>query len=389
MVTFDPLDYAVQDDPYPTYQLLRDEAPAYWNDDHGFWALSRHDDVRAALHDPATFSSGSGVTLEDAGEFIGLSLITSDPPRHTALRGLVSRAFTPRRIADLQPYVRDIARERVAELVEGGEADVMASLAKPLPTFVISDLLGVGVDDRLQLLAWSDALLHREPGTEAWTDEGMVAAQSLYKYFVDLVAERRRRPGSDLLSAACDAEIDGERLRDEEIFAFAYLLFVAGNETTTSLIGNGIYYLWANPDQLALLRGDPSLMSHTVEELLRYDAPTQGLYRTLTTDIDRHGRHLEAGQKVNLLFGSANRDERAFDDPDRFDIRRESQHHLAFGHGIHFCLGAALARMEAQIALSEFLDQVGTWDVEADTADRVHSGNQRGFNRLTVAVTSA
>jgi len=379
---YDPFSWELHEDPYPTYRILRDEHPAYFNDDRRLWVLSRHADVRAALHDAETYSSAQGVTLEDAQAFIGGVVITTDPPRHTQLRSLLSRAFTPRRVDALAPAVAETCRRMLDGVSRGDGFDIQAVLGKPLPTMVIGELLGVPRRDRNLLLGWSDALLHREPGSEGYTEAGAAAAAALYEYFVGLVEERHTAPGDDLVSALLVAEIDGERLTDHEIHAFGFLLFVAGNETTTSLIGNAAYYLAHHPDQRALLRHDPDLVPGALEELLRYDAPTQCLRRTLTRDVELHGRTMHEGEMVNLLFGSANRDERAFDDPDRFDVRRAPQGHLAFGHGAHFCLGAALARMEARIALGEMLERLSDWGIVDPPPVRIHSGNQRGFTSL-------
>ena len=389
---YDPFSWELHEDPYPTYRVLRDEHPAYFNEQRELWALSRYADVRAALHDPDTYSSAEGVTLEDAQAFIGGVVITTDPPRHTHLRALLSRAFTPRRIDALAPVVAEACTRMLGDGVTPGEPfDIQALLGKPLPTMVIGELLGVPAADRVALLEWSDALLHREPGFEGYTDEGTKAAAALYEYFVGLVEARRAdvargNPGDDLVSALIAAEVDGERLTDHEIHAFGFLLFVAGNETTTSLIGNASWYLAHHPDQRELLREHPDLIPSALEELLRYDAPTQCLRRTLTRDVELHGVTMREGEMVNLLFGAANRDERAFEDPDRFDVTRQPQGHLAFGHGAHFCLGAALARLEARIALGEMLERMPGWEVTAPAPARVHSGNQRGFTSLHLAV---
>jgi cytochrome P450 len=389
---YDPFSWELHEDPYPTYRVLRDEHPVYFNEQRELWALSRYADVRAALHDPDTYSSAQGVTLEDAQAFIGGVVITTDPPRHTQLRALLSRAFTPRRIDALAPVVAEACTRMLGDGVTPGEPfDIQALLGKPLPTMVIGELLGVPDADRVALLEWSDALLHREPGFEGYTDEGTKAAAALYEYFVGLVEARRAdaargNPGDDLVSALIAAEVDGERLTDHEIHAFGFLLFVAGNETTTSLIGNASWYLAHHPDQRELLREQPDLIPSALEELLRYDAPTQCLRRTLTRDVELHGVTMREGEMVNLLFGAANRDERAFEDPDRFDVTRQPQGHLAFGHGAHFCLGAALARLEARIALGEMLERMPGWEVTAPAPARVHSGNQRGFTSLHLAV---
>jgi cytochrome P450 len=385
---YDPYAYGIHDDPYPTYRVLRDEHPLYRNEERGFWALSRHDDVRRALHDPATYSSAAGVVLEDSPQIDGV-VITTDPPRHTQLRALLSRAFTPRRIAGLEAAVQRVSAELLDGFVEttdsGNPIDLMAAYAKPIPTFAISELLGVPAADRAQLLEWSDAMLVRDPDTDATPPEALAAMGGMSEYMAELVRERRRRPGDDLMSGLVAAEVEGERLTDDELTAFGYLLFVAGNETTTSLIGNAVWYLDRHPEQLEVLRGQPDLLGAAVEELLRHDAPTQNLRRTTTRDVELHGTTIPKGDKVVLIFGAANRDPRAFPDPDRFDVRRRSQGHLAFGHGAHFCLGAALARMEARVAIGALYERAGTWTVVDDPPPRrVHSANQRGFATLSV-----
>jgi len=381
---YDPFSWELHEDPYPTYRVLRDEHPAYFNAARRLWALSRHADVRAALHDPETYSSAQGVTLEDAQAFIGGVVITTDPPRHTQLRALLARAFTPRRIDELAPVVTEACGRMLDGVAPGEPFDVQAVLGKPLPTMVISELLGVAASDRQLLLDWSDALLHREPGNEGYTEAGAQAAGALFEYFVALVEARKATPGDDLVSALLAAEVDGEHLTDHEIHAFGFLLFIAGNETTTSLIGNAACYLDRFPDARSQLREQPDLIPGAIEELLRYDAPTQCLRRTLTRDVELHGETMHEGDMVNLLFGSANRDERVFSEPDRFDVTRAPQGHLAFGHGAHFCLGAALARLESRIALREMLTRLGDWTVVDPPPTRVHSGNQRGFTRLFV-----
>jgi cytochrome P450 len=385
---YDPYAYGIHEDPYPTYRVLRDEHPLYRNEERGFWALSRHDDVRRALHDPATFSSAQGVVLEDAPQIDGV-VITTDPPRHTQLRSLLSRAFTPRRIAGLEAAVRRVSRELldgVEQAADGdGLVDLMAAYAKPIPTFVISELLGVPAADRAQLLEWSDAMLVHAPDSAEPAPEAFAAMAGMSGYMAQLVGERRRHPGDDLMSGLVEAEVDGDRLSDDELAAFGYLLFVAGNETTTSLVGNAVWYLDRHPDQLQALRADPGLLAAAVEELLRYDAPTQNLRRTTTRDVEVHGTTIPKGDKVVLIFGSANRDPRAFPDPDRFDVRRRSEGHLAFGHGAHFCLGAALARMEARVAIEALYERHPTWAVvDEPPPTRVHSANQRGFASLFV-----
>jgi len=387
MVRFDPYAYETHEDPYPIYRRLRDKAPAYLDPDRGFWALSRYDDVRAALDDPATFSSAGGITLERGVESVEPMLIEMDPPRHTELRALVSRAFTPKRVAALEGSVRTLARSLIGRFAGTGCCDVIADFAARLPMAVISEMLGVPASDQDALREASDAMLHREPGSDALTPEGLRGAATVYGYFTELITARRARPGDDLVSALLAAQEAGRRLGDAEILGFCFLLVIAGNETTTKLIGNAVHWLAVFADQRAKLLADPSLLPGAVEEILRFDTSTQALARTLTRDVTLHGVTLPAGRKGLLLFGSANRDERRWDRPDELDVHRNPAGHLAFGHGIHHCLGAPLARLEARVALGELLPVLGDYTVEMAGAVRVHSGNVRGFARLPVHFT--
>ncbi len=382
MVRFDPYSYEHHEDPYPTYRQLRDIAPAYLDPDRGFWALSRHEDVRAALDDWRTFSSAGGITLERRSEGVEPMLIEMDPPRHTELRALVSRAFTPRRVADLEGPTRQLALELSAGFTPGERIDVITDFAGKLPMAVISVMLGVPREDQDELRECSDAMLHREEGSAELTPAGIDGATRLYGYFNDLIAVRRRAPRDDLVGALVAAEEGDRSLSPAEVLGFCFLLLIAGNETTTKLLGNALFWLEAFPDQRALLRADPTLIPGAVEETLRFDTSTQALARVLTRDVELHGTTLPAGRKGLLLFGSANRDERRWDDPDRFDITRNPAGHLAFGHGLHHCLGAPLARLETRVALDVLLPALGDYTVDVDAAVRVHSGNVRGFARL-------
>jgi cytochrome P450 len=386
VVRFDPYSYEHHEDPYPTYRRLRDDAPAYLDPERGFWALSRHADVRAAIDDWPTFSSTGGITLERRTENVEPMLIEMDPPRHTELRSLVSRAFTPRRVADLEGPIGDLARELSADFSPGARVDAIEDFAAKLPMAVISVMLGVPRDDQDELRSWSDAMLHREPDSAEMTPAGMDGAIRLYGYFNDVIAKRRRTPGDDLVGALVAAQ-EGERsLSPSEVLGFCFLLLIAGNETTTKLIGNALYWLDAFPDQRAALLADPSLIPGAVEETLRFDTSTQALARLLTRDVEMHGVTLPAGAKGLLLFGSANRDERRWDEPDRFDITRNPAGHLAFGHGLHHCLGAPLARLETRVALTVLLPALGEYSVDRTDTERVHSGNVRGFSRLPIEV---
>jgi cytochrome P450 len=384
---FDPYSYEIHEDPYPIYRRLRDEAPAYFNDARHFWALSRYDDVRAATNDWRTFTSSEGITLEPLRKGIEPHIIEMDPPRHTQLRALVSRAFTPNRIAGLESPIRARARALIEPLAHTGRVDLIADFAALLPMAVIGEMLGVPDADQDRLRHAADALLHREPDSDELTPDGIAGATTLYGYFDGLIRERRTQPDDDILSVLVDAEEQGHALTHSELLGFCFLLIIAGNETTTKLIGNAISWLAANPDQRELLAGDPSLIAGAVEETLRYDGSTQAMARCLTRDVEMHGEHMRAGTKVLLLFGSANRDERHWPDADRFDIRRDTAGHVALGHGIHHCLGAALARLETRVALEELLPVLGDYEVEKEGSRRVHSGNVRGFASLPLRFT--
>jgi cytochrome P450 len=383
VVRFNPFSYEFHDDPFPVYRQLRDEAPAYHDDDLGFWALSRYDDVVRALHDTDTFCSRFGITLEE-GSALPM-LLTTDPPDHTALRRLVSRAFTPRRVADLESAIRTLSTGYLDRL-RNGAADLIVDYAAPLPMDVISKLLGVPDGDQEELRGWSDALLHRAEGDMEVTPAGIDAAYRLYKYFSAFVSERRHVPGDDdLAGALLAAESDGEQLTDDQVVGFLFLLIIAGNETTTKLLGNCLLALQRFPSQRAKVIADPARIPDAVEEILRYEGSTQVMARTLTRDVDLYGRKMPRGAKVLLLLGSGNRDERVWDRPDVYDIdRRWPTHHLAFGHGIHVCLGAALARLEMRVGLEEFLRRHPGYEIDEGALERVHSGNVRGYSRMPI-----
>jgi cytochrome P450 len=386
-VEFDPYSYEIHEDPYPVYRRLRDEAPAYFNARRRFWTLSRYDDVRVASNDWRTFTSSQGITVEPLRKGIEPHIIEMDPPRHTQLRALVSRAFTPNRITQLEDPIRARTRALIAPFAATGRVDVIADFAALLPMAVIGEMLGVPAADQDRLRYSADALLHREPDTDELTPAGIEGAATLYRYFDALIRDRRQQPGDDLVSVLVAAEEQGHALTHSELLGFCFLLIIAGNETTTKLLGNAVFWLAENPDQRAAVAQDPTLVAGAVEETLRYDGSTQAMARCLTHDVELHGEQLHAGTKVLLLFGSANRDERRWPDADRFDVRRDTAGHFAFGHGIHHCLGAALARLEARVALEELLPVLGDYEVDKERSRRVHSGNVRGFASLPLRFT--
>ena len=387
-VRYDPFDAEILNDPYPTYRMLRDTTPVYRAEESHTWVLSRHADVQAAALDHGTYSSVGGIFPTPPGSnFIGSFLpmmIVMDPPRHDQLRALVSRAFTPRRVAGLQDGVTRMAAELFDRLDEGsGSADFVTDFAAILPAAVIADLLGVPAADRDRFRLWSSQLVQVDV-THGQTTDALAAAASIYAYFTEFLADRRKTPREDLMSALANATVDGVGLTDDEVLGFCALLLVAGYETTTNLLGNSAVVLAQHPRTRRRLASDRTLLGPAVEELLRYDSPAQGLSRTLTRDVVLHDTTMRQGDRVLLLFGSANRDDRAFPDPDVFDVDRTCEHQVAFGRGIHFCLGAALARMEARIALNALLDKVPDWEVDLESAVRLRSGPIRGYTSLPI-----
>ena len=386
-LTYSPFDPEVIADPYPVYRELRDKAPAYWSPEASSWVLSRYDDVCAALTDPATYSSASGIFPTPPGvdmtQLFLPMLIMSDPPRHTQLRHIVSKAFTPRRIAGLETSIHTIVDDLLNQAPDAGTWDFVSGFAGPLPAIVIADMLGVPREDRQQFRTWSTTLIQSNP-TRGEFGPGLDAAAALYDYFSAFLAERRTDPRDDLMTALVHAEVDGQHLSEEELLGFCLLLLVAGHETTTNLLSNSAVVLAHHPESRWQLADNPDLVPPAVEELLRYDSPVQGLARTLTRQVDLHGQRMKAGDTVLMLFGSANRDDQAFPDADHFDIHRSPDRQVAFGRGIHFCLGAALARMEARIALQALLTRHRDWDVDLDSAARLRSGPIRGFASLPV-----
>jgi hypothetical protein len=303
-----------------------------------------------------------------------------DPPRHGQLRALVNRAFTPRRVAALEPRIRALARDLVDDFVEDGSGDLVEQFSGPLPATVIAELMGVPAEDGLMFRDKSTAIVTQD--AKGGGDLDFTPAIELTMYMGAAYEERRTRPRDDLMSALLEAEIDGEKLSQEELLGFALLLLVAGNETTTNLISNAVALLDQFPDQRKQLVADPSLLPAAIEEFLRFESPVQGLSRTLRKDAEIHGSTIPENAHILLLYASANRDERRIDDPERFDISRDAKAHLAFGFGTHFCLGASLARLEARIALEELLARLPDFRVDLAASKRLGGGVVRGWATL-------
>jgi cytochrome P450 len=376
---FDPFDPEVQRDPYPIYARFRDEQPLAYSPRVDAWFLFRFDDVLRAVHDHDTFVSGQGINLTPSNESSpARTLISIDNPVHDELRAVVSRLFTPKAMQRFDPRVRELAREHVDAFASRGSCELMHELAIPLPIIVVGDLLGVRPDDRMQFRDWADALVHQDVSRPETLEPARVAGAAIGAYFLDVIEQRRREPIDDLMSVLLAAEVEGEPLPNSDIVGMAFLLIVAGTETTTNLIGNAVLAFANHPPQLAVLRDDLSLATGAVEETLRYDGPVQGLARVAVEDVDTAGGTLRAGSRVQLRYGSANRDEREFADADTFDISRPIGRHVAFGHGIHHCLGAALARLEGRIMLEELVTRLNDWTVVDDEVDRWPSAEVRG-----------
>ncbi|MEU4526091.1 cytochrome P450 [Amycolatopsis sp. NPDC024027] len=389
---FNPYDYGFHEDPYPTYAWLRAHAPLYRNEELDFWALSRYSDVVAGFRDSVRLSSANGVSLDPLAygphAHRVMSFLAMDEPRHLRMRSLVSRGFTPRRVQQLEGRVEELTRQHLDAVLDKGEFDFVGEFAGKLPMDVISELLGVPAADRDRLRALADTVMHRAEGVLDVPPSAVEASLELAKYYAEMVALRRERPEDDLVSALLDAEIDGERLTAEDVIGFLFLMVVAGNETTTKLLGNALYWAWRNPGELRRALDDPSLVPSWIEETLRYDTSSQIIVRTAATDLDYHGGTVPAGARVLLLIGSANRDEDAFPDGDSFRIGREPENRIAsFGAGAHFCLGASLARLEARVALTEIVTRISGCEIDEAAAERVHSTNVRGFATLPVRLT--
>ncbi|MGE2721393.1 cytochrome P450 [Mycolicibacterium celeriflavum] len=394
-IVLDPYDYDFHEDPYPYYKRLRDEAPLYRNDDLGFWALSRHQDVLQGFRNSTTLSNKFGVSLDPASRgphaSKTMSFLAMDDPDHLRLRTLVSKGFTPRRIRELEPRVTEIAVQHLDVMLDKAQSnetvDYVDEFAGKLPMDVISELMGVPEADRTQVRAWADGVMHRDEGVTDVPPSAVEASINLIVYYQGMVAERRKKPTDDLTTALLEAEIDGDRLTDDEVLGFMFLMVIAGNETTTKLLANAAFWGHKNPDQLTPVYADLERVPLWVEETLRYDTSSQILARTVSGALTLYDTTIPDGDVLLLLPGSAHRDERVFDDPDRFLIGREIGSKLmSFGSGAHFCLGAHLARMEARVALTELFKRIRGYEVDEANAVRVHSSNVRGFAHLPITV---
>lgn len=388
-VEYDPYSYDLDVDPYPVYRSLMEEDPVYYNERLDFYAVTRFEHCFEAFSDWETYSSAKGTVLELMGENVpGPLIIFMDPPRQTRLRNLVSRAFTPRRIAALEPAIRKIATGYLDAMLEraDGTCDVVKEFTAKLPMDVISTLLGIPPDDRDTVRGWSNEILHRDSGNPLPTARGVAAMRSLSEYFGEAVAERRRSPRDDIMTLLTQASIveggEAQELTNLELTAFFNLLATAGNETVTKFLATAYYWLARYPDQRRLLVDDPSLCRGAVEETLRYDPPSQYQGRVLTRDAEIDGKIVPKDARLLIINGASGRDPRKFPDPDRYDVRRQIDMHLGLGYGHHICVGASLARLESRIGLEELLARIPDYEVDPNGIERMHSSNVRGFSGL-------
>jgi cytochrome P450 len=401
-IYYDPWDYTIDADPYPVWRRLRDEAPVYYNEQHDFYALSRYDDVLTALVDTDTYKSGHGIVLEmitpEPYENIEM-MIMKDPPEHTRLRKLVARAFTPRAIADLEQRVRTLCGEFLDTVADQDEFDYVGAFAGLLPPTVILALVGYPEGHAAQFRELANTTLHVEEGDTHQGGRVSMASmvsktgeigQAAFQIIPELMEERRKDPQDDLLTGLVHSEIEEDgvtrRLTLDEILGFVQLIALAGTETVARLLGFAAVTLGRNPDQRKELADDASLLPNAVEELLRYEAPSPIQSRWVARDVELHGVTIPRGARCSLLNGSADRDERHFPDPDRFDIHRDIDRQLAFGYGAHFCIGAAVARLEGRVALHETLKRYPTWEIDESRLERIHTSTVRGYTSVPMRV---
>jgi len=373
-ITFDPADPAFFEDPYPTYRRLRDEAPVYKVENAEpkvwphYWVISRAADVDAAASDWRTFSSATGTLIDIDVSLLPLNMFNMDPPRHDTLRRTLSRVMTPSRVAGLEPFIRQHALGLIDRFRASGSADATTDFAQLIPSSVVCELMDLPRQDQMKFLAWNLATIG---GADFTSPEALQAYAEMEEYWSDLVAERKEHRGADLISEIYHAKVEDDAdLTDEEISGFCSLLHDASQNTTINMIANAVIVLARHPDQRRTLAAHPERWPAAVEELLRYVSPVQGLCRSTTRDVEVSGTVIPEGDQVLLLYGSANHDESVFADPDRLDLDRNAKAHWTFGHGIHYCLGAAVAKLETRVALECLVSSLGDWEVDEAGIER-------------------
>lgn len=381
------LSIIADENPYPVYKWLRDNDPAHYSPSEKLWVLTRYEDVSAAFKDWKSWSSQRrGNLVNDPPERVGKTLGTTDPPRHTFARGIVNKAFTPRTVADLKPKVRSLARELAAAAREKGCIEFVSDISAHFNAAILGAMFGVPESDFIQLRHWLDDFFLREPPEPGQEPRHQVAMRHLTDYLDRLAQARLNQPEDDLMTAMIYAEEDGKRLELRSVVVTTMTFLVAGFESTNNLFTNLTHALAQHPTVYEEVRQDMALMPQFVEEGMRWDAAAQGFVRTPTQDIELHGKVIPENSQVLLHIGSANRDERQFEDPDKFDIRRGASRHLGMGQGIHFCVGAPLGREMACALFEELLTVSERWDIDLDNSERVLTPNFRGFHKLPLTL---
>jgi cytochrome P450 len=396
---FNPLTPEFIDDPFPTYHRLQEEDPIHWSKLLDSWVMTRYDNIIAVLRDPSMSAerispsidgraSSSQMDLTPLSRMLSMWALFADPPRHTRLRNLFNKAFTQSAIERMREHIQKVVDELLDNVLESGKMDVIRDLAYPLPAIVIAEMIGVPREDISKIKRWSGMLAEFLTSAVKTPEKYMLAQQNIieaFEYLRNIVASHRANPRDDIMSGLINAEERGDVLSEDELVATSMLLLFAGHETTTNLIGNGILALIRNQDQLRMLQQEPSLIQSAIEELLRYDAPVQAMRRIVLRDTEIEGRQIKKGQFILMVINAANRDPKHFADPDRLDIRRKENRHLAFGFGTHFCIGAPLARLEGQIAIGTLLRRVSDLKLETDRVKWIESFNFRALRELPIS----